>query len=60
MGVPWTRQRQGLEGVTALEGAGSPRLIGWDDRNSSATSAAMDNTFRTEQDWRKYGWPGVF
>src|SRR6202040_1126054 len=34
----------GVEGVTALEGAGDSALIGWDGRATSATSAAMLNS----------------
>ncbi len=36
--------RVGVEGVTALEGAGDSALIGWDGRATSATSAAMVNS----------------
>src|SRR5580693_8427367 len=36
--------RIGVEGVTALEGAGDSVLIGWDGRATSATSAAMVNS----------------
>jgi aconitate decarboxylase len=36
--------RIGVEGVTALEGAGDATLIGWDGRATSATSAAMLNS----------------
>src|SRR6204780_218119 len=36
--------RVGVEGVTALEGAGDSALIGWDGRATSATSAAMLNS----------------
>jgi aconitate decarboxylase len=36
--------RIGVEGITALEGAGDTPLIGWDGRATSATSAAMLNS----------------
>src|SRR5579863_3756159 len=36
--------RIGVEGVTALDGAGDSVLIGWDGRATSATSAAMLNS----------------
>jgi len=36
--------RIGVEGVTALDGAGDTPLIGWDGRTTSATSAAMLNS----------------
>ena len=36
--------RIGVEGVTALDGAGDSALIGWDGRATSATSAAMLNS----------------
>src|ERR1700692_1823098 len=36
--------RVGVEGVTALEGAGDSALIGWGGRTTSATSAAMLNS----------------
>jgi aconitate decarboxylase len=36
--------RIGVEGVTALDGAGDAALIGWDGRATSATSAAMLNS----------------
>jgi aconitate decarboxylase len=36
--------RIGVEGVTALDGAGDGALIGWDGRATSSTSAAMLNS----------------
>src|ERR1700719_3147297 len=36
--------RKGVEGVTALDNAGSGRLIGWGNRTTSAPSAAMLNS----------------
>jgi 2-methylcitrate dehydratase PrpD len=36
--------RVGVEGITALEGAGNSALIGWDGLATSATSAAMLNS----------------
>ena len=36
--------RIGVEGVTALDSAGDTPLIGWDGRETSATSAAMVNS----------------